>query len=95
MKPTHRFWDRILAAAQLDTEVQLGVPVVELAGDRQVLIEKHQSVLHYTPEQIIICMEYGHLCIKGCDLKLARLGREQLVVKGRIRCLLIQGGNCA
>ena len=67
-----------------------GIPVVELAGDRRVLIEGHCGVSEYSRERIGIKVAYGLVCITGCGLELARMTKERLVIRGRIDHVHIQ-----
>lgn len=61
-----------------------GQPLVELAGDRRVLIEHHGGVVQYCREQICVRVCYGTVCISGCGLEINRMSGQQLVVSGRI-----------
>ena len=69
------------------------LPVVELGGDRRVLIEHHQKICRYTREEIVIAMEYGQLRIQGQALELARISLAQLVITGRIDSLSLERGQ--
>ena len=86
-----RNWMQKLAdEADLPAEPLPGVPVVELAGDRRVLIERHGGVTEYSGERICVKVRYGLVCICGCGLELACMTREQLVVTGRIDAVQLQ-----
>lgn len=61
-----------------------GVPLVELAGDRRVLIENHGGVTEYGSCRIQVQVRYGQIAVCGRDLQLARMTREQLVISGKI-----------
>ena len=60
------------------------VSIVEIAGDRRVLIEKHFGVRAYTQETILVNVDFGCVCVCGCDLVITRMSKEQLVIQGRI-----------
>lgn len=75
---------RLTEGADLPDEVVPGLPVVELAGDRRVLIEQHRGVTEYGCERICVRVRFGEVCICGCGLELNRMTKEQLVVSGRI-----------
>lgn len=60
------------------------VPLLELAGDRRVLIENHRGVAEYSREKIRVQVRYGQLCICGAGLELAQMSKNQLVICGRI-----------
>jgi len=81
---------RMADRADLYGEALPGVPVVELAGDRRALIERHRGVTEYSPERICVRLSYGLLCICGCGLELTRMTREQLIISGRIDGIQIQ-----
>lgn len=66
-------------------------PIVEIAGQNRVLIENHQGVLAYSPEEIGIKVSYGQIVIAGNDLKLMQISCDQLVVKGHIDSLRLFG----
>mgnify|MGYP002456976651 CR=1 FL=1 len=61
-----------------------GQPIVEIAGDRRVLIENHFGVKEYSREKIGVKVKYGLVCVCGCNLELIRMTKEQLIISGRI-----------
>lgn len=67
-----------------------GHPIVELAGDRRVLIENHFGVKEYGRERITVKMRYGEISIQGECLEILRMTREQLVIRGRITGLALR-----
>lgn len=78
-------WIRKLAdEADLHGENLPGVPVVELAGNRRVLIERHKGVIEYTREEIRVRVSYGEVCVIGSGMELILMTREQLIISGRI-----------
>lgn len=58
--------------------------LVELAGDRRVLIENHHGVCQYTPEKICVKLRWGMVAVSGRRLELTRMTTEQLVISGKI-----------
>lgn len=81
----HRGWmERIAETADLQGEIIPGQPLVEIFGERRVLIEHHGGVTQYSREQIRIKMSYGHLCVSGSCLELARMCADQLIITGHI-----------
>ena len=80
-----RGWaDRIACAADLQEEAIPGQTVVELFGDRRILIEHHQGVTEYGRQKIQVRVRYGAICICGSGLELARMRSDQLVITGCI-----------
>lgn len=81
-------WMRKLAEGmELPAESMPGLPLVEIAGDRRVLVENHGGVCQYGPEQICVRVKYGIVSVRGRGLEIAKLSREQLVISGRIDCV--------
>lgn len=80
-----RGWmQRLAEGMELPGEAAPGLPLVEICGQRRVLIENHRGVLSYGTELIRVCVSYGAVEVRGCGLELARMTREQLVICGRI-----------
>ena len=86
-----RNWmQRIADGADLSAEALPGVPVVELAGECRVLIERHGGVIEYSRERISVKVRYGTVCVCGSGLELTCMTQEQLVISGRIDCVQLQ-----
>ena len=76
--------ERLADGMDLMGEPLPGQPLVELAGDRRVLIEYHKGVVQYSRERICVRVNYGTVCVCGAGLELSRMTAEQLVISGRI-----------
>lgn len=77
-------WDRMAVAADLSSEPIPRQPLVELAGERRVIIENHCGVIGYGCNEICVKVRFGHILINGKGLELVRMSKEQLVVMGVI-----------
>lgn len=83
-------WIRRFAdAADLSGEILPGIPLVELAGDSRVLIERHRGVLEYGETRICVGMKYGILSISGSCLEVMVMSRDKLVIIGKIDAIQI------
>ena len=78
--------------AELESENLPCLPVVEIAGDRRVLIERHKGVIEYGMERIMVRVSYGTVCVSGDSLELIRMTNRQLVISGRIDSVSLQRG---
>ena len=76
--------------ADLSAESLPGVPIVEIAGESRVLIERHDGMTEYSRERICVKVRYGIVCVCGCGLELTRMSREQLIISGKIDGVMIQ-----
>ena len=94
MKQSKKFFNNMLMSSSFDPALTPTLPIVEIAGDRRILIEKHKCVTQYNDELVVVQMGYGQLQIRGCFLNLARLGKEQLVINGDICSVSIVRKEC-
>lgn len=80
----YHFLERLADHAQLETEPLPAQPIVEIAGECRVLVENHRGVRAYSSQKILIGVNFGQVCVCGCNLKLTRMTKEQLVIRGQI-----------
>ena len=84
-------WMRgLLDGADLLEETLPRQPLVELLGDRRVLIENHCGVTEYGAERICVRVSYGHVGVTGCGLHLGHMSRQRLVIMGTIHAIEVQ-----
>lgn len=84
-------WENCLAdRMDLCGEPMPGLPIVELAGDSRVLIERHRGIVEYGTEQIAVRVRYGILTITGRELHMLCMTKEQLVISGCIDSISIE-----
>lgn len=90
MKRNHNILQRLADGADLPGEPLPAQPIIEIAGDRRVLIENHFGVMEYSRERIGVKVKYGVVSVCGCGLELTRMTKEQLVISGRIDGISLQ-----
>jgi len=88
MRRGYNFFAQMLEESSVDAVP--GQPIIEIAGDRRVLIENHQGVAAYGREKILVHVKFGSICICGCNLELMHMTKEQLVIHGRIDSVVLQ-----
>jgi len=81
---------RFTERAGLYGEPLPGIPLLELSGDDRILIENHKCVNSYSSEEISIRVTYGLIRLRGRALVLACVGKEQLVVHGKVDCIVVE-----
>lgn len=91
MNRGEHFWERLADAAQIGNESLPRETVVEIIGTRRVLIENHLGVSGYSNTQVLVHVKFGWICISGCDLELLNMTKTQLVIRGRIEGVRLQG----
>lgn len=70
-----------------------GIPLVEIAGEKRVLIENHRGVTEYHTDKISVRVKFGQICICGDDLTLAQMTGACLVICGRIDSITLLRGR--
>lgn len=85
----HDLWDRL----DLPGESLPGQVLVEISGENRVLIEHHCGVREYSRERIGVKVKYGMLQVCGSCLELRCMTREQLVISGKIDCIVLKRRN--
>lgn len=86
----NRILQRLTDAADLPGEPLPGGSLLELLGDRRVLIEGHRGITHYSPEKIVVTVSYGHLEICGQAMELAKMTAGELLITGSIHTLSLE-----
>lgn len=79
-----RYLQHLSTGINLPSEPLPGVPLVEVLGDKRVLIERHQGVIGYDQENIRVRVRFGSISVCGCDLTIAQMTKIHLVICGQI-----------
>ena len=69
---------------ELDPVKLPGVALIEICGQRQVLVENHAGVRAYDTMQVLVNKKGGSLCVCGESLRLCSMSRERLVIRGLV-----------
>ena len=78
------FYQRAALKTKLPGEALPGQPLMEIIGDKRVLIENHCGVCGYDLQRIQVKVNYGCVIIHGRNLELMQMTRDQLVITGSI-----------
>lgn len=94
MKRRGDWMERLAEGLDLPSQPLPGLPLVEISGDKRVLIENHRGVTQYGRDKICVKVKSGQIMVQGCDLEMARMTRDQLVICGRIDCVSFLRREC-
>ena len=89
----YRIMELLADRAELESEPMPAQPIIEIAGEQRILVENHRGVSAYSTEKVLINVEFGTICVCGCGLRLFRMTKEQLVIRGRIDTVSLQRRN--
>jgi sporulation protein YqfC len=70
-----------------------GMPLVEIAGEKRVLIENHKGVTAYDSDKICVRVKFGQICVCGEGLSLAQMSGSCLIICGRIESVTLLRGR--
>ena len=84
--------EKWMLGADLPDENLGRLPLVEICGDRRVLIEHHTGVTEDGPERICVQAHKGQITVLGQGMKLCRMSDRQLIISGRIQGVALSRG---
>lgn len=92
-RPGRRIWE-LMQNQSMGDETLPGIPIIEISGDRRVLIEQHQGVVAYGCQEIRVRVKYGLVSVTGSGLRLARMTGDQIVICGCVNGIqLVKSGR--
>jgi len=65
-------------------DVVYELPRLTLIGDRQLYIENHRGVIHFSNELLKIALSKGELEVRGQDLIIRTIWTDEVFVEGII-----------
>lgn len=83
MRPINKF----LRTTQLENKGNLPMPVlplIEIYGQRRILIENHFGVVCYGCHEVQIKVRFGVVRVCGDGLHLNKMSKDQLIITGTI-----------
>ena len=92
MKQHRKVFKTLGGMLDLSAQPMPGVPIIEMAGNRRVLIENHQGVMEYGNERISIVVKFGKVVITGTGMEMCYMSKHQLIITGCIDGVSIERG---
>lgn len=92
MKLYHKVFGKIPEIIDVPDQTLPGIPIMEIYGDRRILIEGQCAVIQYGLNCIRLRNQCGIVSVCGCDLCMAELSSDRLVVTGRVESVSITKG---
>lgn len=82
---------KLTSLTDLPEEIAAILPLVEIAGNKRVLVEHHCGVIAYGKEEIIVQVKKGSVVISGENLLLTKMTATQLIISGKIYSVHLEG----
>ena len=86
-----KLWDHFARRFDLNSEVMPGELLIELFGNKRILIENHCGVLEYLPDRICVKTRNDYMCVSGEGLCLSFISKDRLIICGRIDSVHLAG----
>ncbi|CAM2831132.1 sporulation protein YqfC [Paenibacillus sediminis] len=75
-------------------DIVFDLPRLTLIGNRQLYIENHRGVIHFSSEQLILAVTEGKLLVAGKELIIRAILPEEVFIEGIISDIQYEGkGN--
>lgn len=92
MNERNNVFKRLAGMLDMSSQPMPGMPIIEMAGNKRVLIENHRGVIGYGQERIGVLVKIGKIVVMGSDLEICYMSRQQLIITGCIESVSIERG---
>ena len=92
MKFREKIWGKLPELLALPDQALPGVPIIEVYGDRRVLVEGRCAVIRYDSECVQLRNSYGCVSVVGCGLQMTELTYNRMIITGTICNISISRG---
>ncbi|WP_010491822.1 sporulation protein YqfC [Paenibacillus elgii] len=84
-KLTRRFNQITAKLLDLPQDVVMDLPRMTMIGNRQLYIENHRGVLHFSNELLKLALTTGRVEVHGSELVIRAILTEEVFIEGMIR----------
>lgn len=68
----------------LPQDIMFDLPRLTMVGNKELLIENHCGVRHFSPEKLIFSLTQGSLEVEGSELVIRSILPQEVTVEGTI-----------
>ncbi|SCW48362.1 sporulation protein YqfC [Paenibacillus tianmuensis] len=83
-KLTRRFNQLTAKLLDLPQDVVMDLPRITMIGNRQLYIENHRGVLHFSNEMLKLALATGRVEVYGSELVIRAILTEEVFIEGMI-----------
>ena len=77
--------------SEMPEELTMRLPKIVILADEECLIENCQGIIEYENDKIRLKTKIGDICIIGKNLHINEMGEGELLIKGKVNSVLIEG----
>lgn len=77
----------------LPNDLIFNLPRLTLIGGKQLYIENHRGVKHFSPESLHLRLSEGYLEVTGSELVIQAILPEEIVIEGTILDIKYRGAE--
>ncbi|MBQ4284742.1 MAG: YabP/YqfC family sporulation protein [Lachnospira sp.] len=76
--------EKIAVDLKFAKDAALGLPLVTIVGNSELVVENFKSIVHYESDCIRLMTKQGYVSVEGSCLIIKYYNDEEIAVKGRI-----------
>lgn len=90
-KISRKIKNRFNEITDISEELTTGIPKMSLLGNKECLIENCKGIIQYENEKIRLKTIIGKVLVEGESLHINEIGEGELLIKGNINSIYIEG----
>lgn len=72
-------------------DVLFDLPRITMVGNKELYIENHRGVRHFSPDKMILSLSQGQLEIEGSGLMIRSILPEEVMIEGSVKNIKYTG----
>ncbi len=77
-------YEDLIDAFELPKDILLGFPIVNMKGDRELVVSNHKGIRCYENDSIVLITKYYDLNISGRELYIKEYTKDTIILCGYI-----------
>ncbi|MEC0091863.1 sporulation protein YqfC [Paenibacillus macquariensis] len=69
----------------LPQDIVFNLPRLTMVGNKELFIENHNGVIHFSPDKLILALTQGSLEIEGSELMIRSILPKEVLIEGTVK----------
>ena len=69
----------------LPQDIVFNLPRLTMIGNKELFIENHNGVIHFSPDKLILALAQGSLEIEGSELMIRSILPQEVLIEGTVK----------